>query len=115
MIAVNWPSAVNTKFYAGKRKAKENIESSENLSGRVIGHKINSKSIMKISVCLTMTKSEQNSFWAWFNNTLCQTSGLFYCAALGSEQQLYRFVSIPEQEDTNQLKNEFSMEIEEAF
>lgn len=116
MIAVNWPSQVNTKFFAGKRNAKENVELTENLSGRVVGHKINSKSLMKISVSLRMTKTEQSTFWYWFNNTLCQTSGYFYCSALGSNaNQLYRFTSIPEADDTDQKANDFSMEIEEAF
>ena len=116
MIIKNWPDGVNTKFYAGKRTAKENVEFTENISGRVVGHKINSKALMKISVSIKMTKLEQNIFWAWFNDGICQTSGFFYCPALGDDpNQLYRFTSIPESEDTNQKVNEFNLDIEEAL
>lgn len=116
MIQVNWPSNVNTKFYAGKRSAKENVELSKNLSGRVTGHKINSKDVMQFSVSLTLTKAEQRIFWNWYNNNLCQTAGYFYCAALdNNSEQLYRFTSKPDVQDTDQRKNEFQLEIEEAF
>lgn len=116
MIIANWPAGVNTKFYAGKRTAKENVELTENISGRVVGYKINSKALMKISVSIKMTKLEQNIFWAWFNEGICQTAGYFFCPALGYDpNQLYRFTSIPDSEDTNQKANEFNLEIEEVL
>ena len=115
MIQSVWPSNINMKFYAGKKTPKENVELTENLSGRVIGHRINTKSLMKISCSIRLSKNEQLIFWDWFNNTICQTSGSFYCSGLGSEEQLYRFTSIPDVQDTEQKYNELSLELEEVF
>lgn len=112
MTIVNWPTNVNQKFYAFNKKAKENVELTENLSGRTVGHKINTKNQMIFSCSLKVSKAEEDIFWNWFNDTLGQTAGYFYCAALGTK--LYKFISVPEPQDTNQTHRELSMEIEEA-
>lgn len=111
MTIYNWPN-VNKKFYGFNKKAKENVILNENLSGRTIGHKINTKSLMTFSCFLKLSKTEEDIFWSWFNDTLNQTAGNFRCDALGS--QIYRFVSIPDPQDTNQRSRELSMEIEEV-
>lgn len=113
MIKTSWPTTINQKFYAFQENPKENVELSENLSGRIIGHKINSKSIMQYSFTIKFTKSELGAFWAWFNNILGQTSGAFTCSALGSG--FFRFTEIPSPEDTNQTYREISCKVEQFF
>lgn len=113
MIRTTWPETINQKFYAFNENAKENIELSENLSGRIVGHKVNTKSIMQYSFSVKFTKSELGTFWAWFNNILGQTSGAFSCDALGSG--FFRFTEIPTPEGTNQTYREISCKVEQFF
>lgn len=116
MTRVNWSNNVNTKFYGYSAKPKDNVVLTENLSGRTVGHKANSKDVMQIKCSLLLTAEELSSFWSWFNNTLGQMAGAFYCADLGgSSTQLYRFLSVPELEGTDQVWKSINLEIEEVF
>lgn len=119
MIKVNWNSNVNTNFYAYNTKPKNNITITENLSGRAVGYQANTKNIMVIKCSLRLSIQELNIFWSWFNDTLNQMAGSFYCSALdnalGKTNQLYRFTSIPEPEDTDLNYRDLSLEIEEVY
>lgn len=112
MMISTWPN-INDKFYSYSAKPKENVVLTENLSGRVVGHKINSKDIMQMSCSIALTKEETKTFWYWFNNILGQTAGCFTCPAIGSNK--YRFLSIPEPQDTDQTMTYLSLDIEEVF
>lgn len=116
MTIINWSSKVNTKFFGYSVKPKENVVLTENLSGRIVGHRANTKDIMQISCSLLLTKDELSFFWDWFNNLLGQTAGAFYCSDLGfGSNQLFRFNSIPEQADTDQVYKTINLEIEQVF
>lgn len=108
-----WPSTVNSKFFNGNDKPVENTETTTFLSGRKVSWQINTKKIMTYKVKLEVTKTELADFWTWYNDILGQNANAFTCPALGTAT--YRFVSVPEPEDTNQQKRVLSMEIEEVF
>lgn len=114
MILTNWKSSVNTKFYSLSSKPKENTQNTEYLSGRVVAWKRNTKDILQIS-CKLMLKvdTELKDFWDWFNNDLGQTAGAFTCSALGNKY--YRFVSVPQPDDTDTVYRVLSLEIEEVY
>lgn len=115
MIQVNFPSNVNTKFFGYKAKPKENVVLSEKLSGRTVGHRANTKDLMTITCSLLLNKTELSAFWEWFNNSLGQTSGAFFCSALGKENQLYRFTSVPDPQDTDTVYTTLNLELQEIL
>lgn len=113
MILSNWPQGVNDKFYSLSRKPKENTEAQEYTSGRVISWQRNTKKQFTIN-CKIMLRvaDELPTFWAWFNDVLGQTAGAFTCSALGSNY--YRFISIPDPEDTDTTYRVLTLELEEV-
>lgn len=113
MTVYTWPETVNTKFFSGNDQPKENTETVSFLSGRQVSYQINTKKIMIYKVKLEVTKTELALFWTWFNDVLGQNASAFTCSALGNG--VYRFVSIPSPEDTDQKTRVLSMEIEEVF
>lgn len=58
------------------------------------------------------TSDELPTFWDWFNDILGQTAGAFSCGALGDGY--YRFIQIPDPEDTDTLNRVLSLELEEV-
>lgn len=114
MTLVNWPSTVNTKFYAFNEQPKDNTVITENLSGRIVGKQVNTRNIMTYACSLHLErKTELVAFWEWYNDTLGGLSGAFLCSALGDKQ--YRFTSVPSPQDTNQKYRELSLNIEEVY
>ena len=114
MTVVSWPPEVNQKFFAYNKQPIENTKEFESVSGRKVGYLINTKAIMKFQCSLEVQRhTEEDNFWNWFNYTLGSTAGAFTCAALGTNT--YRFVSIPQPQDTNQTSRVLQMEIEEVF
>lgn len=113
MNVVNWPSNIPSKFFSGNDKPKANTETTSFLSGRQVSWKINTKKLMTYKVKLELTHEKLALFWTWFNDTLGQNANAFTCSALGSGT--YRFVSIPDPEDTDQQTRVLSMEIEEVY
>ncbi len=113
MNVYTWPSTVNTRFFSGNDKPKENTETVSYLSGRQVSYQINTKKLMTFKVKLEVTKAELALFWTWYNDVLGQNANAFTCTALGNN--VYRFVSIPDPEDTDQTTRVLSMEIEEVF
>lgn len=114
MILTIWPEGVNTRFYSMSSKPKENTETIEFSSGRVVAWQKNTKKQMTYTAKIMLNlDTELNAFWTWFNDTLGQTAGAFLCAALGSGR--YRFTSIPEPDDTDQANRVLSLEFEEVY
>lgn len=113
MNVYTWPSTVNTRFFSGNDKPKANTETVSYLSGRQVSYQINTKKLMTFKVKLKVTKAELALFWTWYNDVLGQNANAFTCTALGNS--VYRFVSIPDPEDTDQTTRVLSMEIEEVF
>lgn len=114
MNIIQWPTEdVNSRFFSGNDQPKENTETVSMLSGRQVSWKINTKSLMKYKVKLRLSKTELAFFWIWYNDILCQNANAFICAGLGSG--VYRFVSVPSPEDTDQTGRTLSMEIEEVY
>jgi len=109
----SWPQAVNSKFFSGNNRPKENTETVSFLSGRKVSYQINTKKLMTYKLKLKLTKTELALFWTWFNDVLGQNANAFSCKSLGNS--VYRFVSIPEPEDTDQQNRVLSMEIEEVY
>ncbi len=113
MNVVEWPSNINSRFFSGNDQPKANTETTSFLSGRQVSWQINTKKIMTYKLNLKLTKSELALFWTWFNDVLGQNANAFTCTGLGSA--VYRFVSVPSPDDTNQTSRVLSMEIEEVF
>lgn len=113
MNVYTWPPEINSKFFSGNDKPKENTETVSFLSGRQVSFQINTKKIMVIKVKLELSKEELALFWTWYNDVLGQNADAFQCPALGNG--VYRFVSVPLPEDTDQKSRVLSMEIEEVF
>ena len=113
MEIYSWPSTINSNFFSGNDKPKENTETTSFISGRQVSFQINTKKIMTYNVKLDLSKTELSLFWTWFNDVLGQKANAFTCPDLGNG--IYRFVSIPNPEDTNQQHRVLSMEIEEVF
>lgn len=113
MNVIQWPVEIPSRFFSGNDQPKPNTETTSFLSGRQVSWQINTKKIMTYKVKLQLTKAELALFWTWFNDVLGQNANAFTCAALGSG--VYRFVSVPSPDDTNQTKRILSMEIEEVF
>lgn len=113
MIKTQWPTAINQKFYGFNEIAKENVVLSTTLSGRTVGHKANSKSIMQYEFSVKFTKTELSLFWKWFNDVLGQTVGSFTCDALG--EGYFRFTEIPSPQDTKQTSRELTCKVEQYF
>lgn len=114
MIYVNWSNLVNKNFFSMSSKPKENTEITEFLSGRSASWKRNSKDIMTYTLKLRLEVGDElNAFWYWFNNQLGQTANAFICDAIGPK--LYRFVSIPEPQDTDTNYRTLELEIEEVY
>ena len=113
MLVYNWPSGVNSKFFSGNDKPIGNTEEVSFLSGRRVAWQINKKKLMSYKLKLELSHSELTSFWSWFNDTLGQTANAFYCSAIGNG--IYKFISIPEPEDTKQTTRVLSMEIQEVI
>lgn len=113
MTITEWPSNINSKFFAYNDKPKENTTITEFMSGRTIGNQINSRNIMTINCSILLSKTELSSFWNWFNDDLGQLSGAFHCAALGSKN--YRFTEIPEPQDTELQYRKLSLSFEEVY
>lgn len=113
MIYTQWPNECNSKFFSFNSKPKDNVLTTEFISGRTVGFLKNSKNIMTISCSIRFDKTEQDIFWNWFNDDLGQTAGAFICPALGDKY--YKFTSIPEPEDTNQRFRVLKLEIKEIY
>lgn len=113
MNVVAWPSNINSRFFSGNDQPKTNTETTSFLSGRQVSWQINTKKIMTYKLKLKLSKSELALFWTWFNDVLGQNANAFTCTGLGSA--VYRFVSVPSPDDTNQTSRVLSMEIEEVF
>lgn len=113
MILSEWPSTVNTKFFAFSSKPKANTEEVEYISGRVVSWRKNTRATKEIE-CKLMLKidSELSNFWAWFNDILGQTAGAFTCDALG--EGYYRFREVPSPDDTDQANRVLNLSIEEV-
>lgn len=113
MIISEWPEGVNDNFFSLNSKPTENTENSSFLSGRVVAWQRNTKKTFTHSCKIMLdVDSEIPLFWAWFNDTLGQTAGAFYCSALG--ENLYRFSSVPTPDDTDRNKTVLNLEIEEV-
>lgn len=112
MIIHDWP-AVNQKFYAYNTKPKENTQVTEFLSGRVVGNQINTRNVMTIHCSIRFTHEELKTFWDWFTDELGALSGAFRCAALGDKN--YRFVEIPDPQDTDLQFRKLALSIEEVY
>lgn len=115
MTVVEWDSThVNSKFFSFNKKPKDNTKKFSSVNGRVIGYRINTKDLIKISCSLRLnSKTEENHFWNWFTNTLGGCAGYFSCAALGSG--IYCFSEVPQPEDTDQAGRTLSLAIEEVL
>ena len=113
MTIVQWPSNIPSNFFSGNDQPKANTETTTFLSGRQVSWQINTKKLMTYKVKLRLTKAKLALFWTWFNDTLGQNANAFTCSALGSGS--YRFVSVPQPEDTDQTKRTLAMEIEEVY
>lgn len=113
MNVYTWPNTIPSKFFSGNDKPKKNTETTSFLSGRQVSWQLNTKKLMTLKVKLELTKTELALFWTWYNDVLGQNANAFTCPALGSST--YRFVSIPDPEDTNQKSRVLNMEIEEVF
>ena len=113
MTVVEWPSTISTKFFSGNDQPKANTETTSFMSGRQVSWRINTKNLMTYKLKLQLTKAQLALFWAWFNDQLGQNANAFTCPAIGNG--IYRFVSIPSPDDTNQTKRILSMEIEEVY
>lgn len=112
MIVVNWPSNVNTRFFSYSEKPKNNTEIIEFSSGRVVAYEKNTKALKQVSCKLMLdVKSELPTFWAWFNDVLGQSANVFSCEALG--ESYYRFISVPEPDDTDTVTRTLNLELEE--
>lgn len=108
-----WPESVNSKFFSGNDRPKENTETVSFLSGRQVSYQINTKKLMTYKLKLKLTKAELALFWTWYNDVLGQNACAFSCSAIGNS--VYRFKSVPEPEDTGQKTRVLSMEIEEVY
>ena len=114
MNVIAWPTtSFNDRFFSGNDQPKANTETTSFLSGRQVSWQINTKKIMTYKVKIQFTKTELALFWTWFNDVLGQNANAFTCTGLGSA--VYRFVSVPSPDDTNQKKRILSMEIEEVY
>ena len=113
MTIVQAPSNIPSNFFSGNDQPKANTETTTFLSGRQVSWQINTKKLMTYKVKLRLTKAKLALFWTWFNDTLGQNANSFTCSALGSGT--YRFVSVPQPEDTDQTKRTLAMEIEEVY
>lgn len=113
MLQSTWPNGCNTKFFAFNSKPKDNVQLTEFISGRVVGYRKNTKAQMQIKCQVRFSKNELATFWSWFNDTIGQTSGAWLCSALGTGY--YRFISVPEPQDTEQKYRILSLEIEEVL
>lgn len=113
MNVVEWPSYINDRFFSGNDQPKANTETTSFLSGRQVSWQKNTKKIMTYKLKLKLSKTELASFWTWFNDVLGQNANAFTCTGLGNG--VYRFVSVPSPDDTNQKSRVLSMEIEEVF
>ena len=56
MNVYTWPPEINSKFFSGNDKPKENTETVSFLSGRQVSFQINTKKIMINKVKLELTK-----------------------------------------------------------
>lgn len=113
MTIVQWPANIPSNFFSGNDQPKANTETTTFLSGRQVSWQINTKKLMTYKVKLRLTKAKLALFWSWFNDTLGQNANAFTCSALGNGT--YRFVSVPQPEDTDQTKRTLAMEIEEVY
>lgn len=115
MTVVPWPDEVNTQFYAYSSKPKDNVKSSDMMSGRVVAFQLNTRALFQVtcSLRLSIKTGELARFWNWYNDELGGTAGAFTCAALGDKH--YRFTDIPDPADTEQLYRELSLSIEEVY
>jgi len=113
MVVSNWPNTINKKFFGFNSKPKENTKLTQFISGRTVAYQANTKKIMTYNFSLSLNNTELAAFWTWFNDDLGQTAGAFSCDALGSNN--YRFVSIPEPQDTDTNNRVLSLEVEEVF
>ena len=112
MTTVSWPENIPTKFFSGNDKPKENTQTTSFLSGRQVSWRTNTKNLMTYKVRLELTHAELALFWTWFNDTLGQNANAFTCSALGDS--VYKFISVPEPQDTDQRTRVLAMEIEEV-
>lgn len=108
-----WDSTINTRFFGFSEKPKERTKKTEYLSGRVTAYNTNTRSVMTFSCSIRLKKNELKRFWAWFNDELGGTAGVFTCAALGGKY--YRFSEIPEPQDTGQKYRTLDLSIEEVY
>lgn len=112
MILSEYPSNINSRFYAFNDKPRDNVELTEFISGRIVGYQRNTKKQMEFNCKIKLSvKKELPLFWTWFNDVLGQTAGAFTCSAIGSGT--YRFTAVPEPEDTDLQYRVLNLSIQE--
>lgn len=113
MTISTWPTSINSRFFGYSDKPKDNVQIIEYISGRTVAYRKNTKAQKAITCKIRFTKAELNIFWMWFNDVIGQCSGAWSCPALGDG--LFRFTSIPDPQDTEQMSRTLSLEIEEVL
>lgn len=113
MTVTSWSANVNSNFFGFNDKPKDNTKKTSYLSGRITAYQANTRNVMTFSCSLQLSKEELSTFWTWFNDELGGTAGVFTCPSLGNRH--YRFVEIPEPQNTNQQFRVLSMTIEEDY
>ncbi|MBO6300847.1 MAG: hypothetical protein J6N15_00220 [Ruminiclostridium sp.] len=114
-MIVEWAKGVSSRFFGLQEKPKDNAVKSEFISGRTTVMQINTRNVIAItcSLRLSVRDGELARFWKWFNDELGGVSGTFKCAALGDKS--YRFVEVPEPQDTGRTWRTLAMSIEEDY
>lgn len=114
MTVVSWSSSVNQRFFSFNKQPLENTKEFSSTSGRKVSYLINTKAVMQYSFSLKLrSRTEEETFWEWYNNALGGTAGVFTCGALGSGY--FRFSSIPMPADTDQIGRVLTMQVEDVF
>lgn len=110
-----WSNSVNKKFFSFSKKPKENATVTEFLSGRTVAYKNNERDLFTYSCNIDLDKEsgELEAFWTWFNSSLGGLAGVFSCDAIGSAY--YRFTSVPEPQDTDQIRTTLNLNFEEVY
>lgn len=112
---VNWPSGVNSKFYAKKEVADDNAVTTEYASGRKSVSLKNTRWPRKYSLSLSLDKrtGEDALFWDWYKDELGGLAGVFKCDALG-EGRAWRFSKAAEDGGGTPFCT-ISLEVEETW
>ena len=114
MKILNYPITLNTSFWELSEKPVENCTIVQNISGRETGYRNNSKALMSYSFKVEYDKTEQTTFWNWFNNDLGQFSNAFKLSAI-KQDAVFKFAEIPTPEDTDTQKRVLTFNIKEVM